>query len=706
MTTVMQDTERARPSLPGELSDLLIELAAGLQRAHVYGPRHPAVAEAAESFVARLSGRRRDRGTLSVVTTGRALIVEVRGSVQLLRQLRGVTTGLEHPLLGALAGRMAVHEVSAIDLAEGVKAEEIAAILRYLATDPAQTGRFLGREDDETLAAVAHVRIHRGAPESPRGLQDSGPRGAPEDDGHGAGASRGPQADARAWSAFARTALAIPGEYADRAYSPDEVATAILARSGSPEFREKLGRQLKDVGERLGRAGPLEAIELGRSMSNVLRRLDAETLRILMSAAGDAGGQVRLLGNLAGSLDLDVVLDLVRAASEAENSDISRWMLRLLSKLARHADVESGALASRSDAALRERIRALVSDWELESPNPDDYEETLARALEGGPVESDGAGSRSVVEAERLVAMVLETDVDTPCARRAVDEMIAAGKFREIVAALDAAPASPIAAAMWERLAERPVLQRLVQQEEPDWEVLDRILPRAGLVAAEPLLDRLMAAESMAVRRHLFDHLVGLGPGVGACAVRCLGRVDETPWFVLRNVLALLALLGTWPEEFDPWSLTDHPNPQVRLEALKLSLCLPETRDRAVLRALDDENSRIAALGILEAERACPEAAVPRLARIALEEEGDFAEFRTHSIRALAGSGGDVARDALLAIARPRRRGLRRTEPDPCPALVAALRGLAAGWPDDPYAREALVAARSSKHLAIREAAS
>ena len=121
--------------------------------------------------------------------------------------------------------------------------------------------------------------------------------------------------------------------------------------------------------------------------------------------------------------------------------------------------------------------------------------------------------------------------------------------------------------------------------------------------------------------------------------------------------------------------------------------------------SLEDPNSRLVALGIVESERGCPAEAEPHLVQVALSGDGDFAEFRTHAIRALAGIGSPVALDALLAIAAPRRRGLRQSLPGESPELLTALRGLASAWPADPRARAVLEIARASRSKTIREAA-
>jgi hypothetical protein len=677
-------------SVSGELADLLIELASGLRRACVYGPRHPTVQEAAKSFVTTFSSRRRDRGTLAIAVAGSHLIVEVRPAVKLTRHLNGVTSGLEHPLLGALADRLRTHEVGEIVLAEGVTEKEIASILGFLSTDPSQTERPLGCEPEEALQRLPNVKIHRDE-------TTSGVLAAP-------GATRSPEEDARLWSGFARAALAIPQGEEKRPYAPAEVAAAIAARCGNDAFARSLAAHAVQVSSSLGQAGPLESMELRRRFSDVLRRLDRATLKVVLRTVGDLSLMTDFLLDSASALEVDVVFDLIQAAGEDDSADISRWMLRLLSKLAKHAESAEGPVSHRSEEALRGQIHALLSGWDLENPNPEDYEEELARMSLGTGHGANGGAERSGIGDERTLAMALEVGVDGPVVRRAVDRLIETRRIPTLVERLDSAPHADLALSLWSRLAERPVLYRLIEEEEPDWGSIDLILPHARIAAAEPLLDRLAEADSLAIRRRLFDRLGQLGPEVGAAAVRCIGEASSTPWYVLRNVLSLLAMLESWPEGFDPWPLADHENSQVRLEAVKLCLRMPANRDRAILKALRDGNSRIAALGIVEAERGCPAEGESYLVGIALDSDGEFAEFRTHAIRALAGIGTPGALAALLEITAPRRRGLRRVLPDGSPELLAALSALASQWPDAPEAREVLDLAGSSGRPSIRKA--
>lgn len=679
------EMENSSPSLAGELSDLLIELAAGLRRAFVYGANHPRVLEAASSFVSRNSGRRDYRGTLSIVSAGTHLIVEIRPVVRLTRRLGGIATGLDHPLLAALAERLATHEVGALDLAEGVTSQEIAAILGFLASDVASTGRPLGREDEAALSSLPNIRIHR---------NEWTQTVAPADD---ESTPRDPEENQRLWSAFARAALGIPDVERERPYPPSEVAAAISARADNPEFEQRIKAHILGISTSLGEANPLESADLAHRFSNVLRRLDRRTLHTVLSLRGDEGIPTSLLRDLAGALDVDIVLDLLQVAAEDEANDISRLMLRLLSKLARHAQAADGATASRSDLALREQIESLLTDWSLEDPTPDDYDDVLSRISSASDSIPEASASRHLVEPERIVATALEVEIDSRTVRSAADEMIRDRKYSMLVDYLQSAPEGELSSSLWKRLTNRAVLERLIQEAEPDWDLVDRLLPHAGLQAAEPLLDRLADADTLAIRRRLFDVLLELGPGIGEPAVNCLGSPETTPWYVIRNVVSLLSMLDSVPADFDPWYLVDHENPQVRIEVIKLCFRLPARREQAIMAALQDASSRIVALGIVEAETECPSEAEAFLRRVA-ESNGDseYSEFRTHAIRALTRLGSPAALETLLGLTARRRWRLRRRLPADGPVFRAALSGLASAWPDDPRVGDVLERVRNS----------
>ena len=684
-----------RPSIAGELGDILIELSSALQKFCMYSSGHPVLPAAAEAVSRRFARRRGHRGTLCVAVASDHLIVEIRPKFELARHFEGTTSRLTHPLLQTFAHRLREHELAEIAMAEGVTAREMVDLLTILATDPGETGRPLGAEADDVLRDLPHVRIRR---------EGAGATRSVEDDGDADGSE---QRHTQLWEEFARDALGFEEGEGPRSYHPEAVARAIDIRSGSEAFDRRMVAHLIEIADDLGDVGTLEAIELRKQISAVLRNLDKVTLQCLMNMTGNGQLRQQLMSHFAHALDVDVVLELLNAAAEDQESDISRWMIRLLSKLSRSASQDEAAVvAYRSDDGLRRVVQRLISGWQLENPNPEDYEEVLAdmsmRALDN----EHSVSRESAVEPTRVVQLSLETDVAADSLDLAVDHILRTGQTAGLMDLLDELPPDGcIAASIWSRLADSAVLRQLIEEENPDFSVIDRILPHAGQEATGPLLDRLASADSMTVRRQVFDRLKEAGSDVAPMTLQRIGGTEETPWFVLRNMLSLLVVLEELPSDFDPRGYADHENDQVRQEALRLSVRIPEMRDEAILKALEDVSPRTVALGVYEAEMGAPAGAEAPLTRIAVSASAD-ADLRTHAVRALARMKTAGGLETLLALVRPRRHGLRKTLHDTSPVGLAAIRQLAEHWPAEPRAAAILKLARASSDRAVAKAAS
>jgi hypothetical protein len=687
MHTETAEPRRTRASLSGELSDFLIELSAALQKHSMYPPGHPVLGPAAESVFSRLSVLLASHGSLSIGVAREQLIIE------------GVATDSTHALLRSLSDRLHHHELGAISFAEGVAPTEIAEILELISTEPERTGRPLGREPEEILKGRAHVRLHPLRFDSLKLREGSGRRVTGDSGTH-------------LWIGLAQAALAArqESESAEQAYDPTEVARAIDENSGERAYDQVIIGYMVQIADDLKDANPLEENDLRERFSSLLGKLKPETLQRLLRMGGDVRQRQDFLDNAARGVAVDAVLELVKAAAEDRQSDISRWMMQLLSKMARHAKAEGHTSRYRADESLRDQVRELLSGWKLENPNPTEYEQALGRMASCAPVTRMRGISARKPEAERIYQMSLEVSVAGEALQTAVDELLDSGEVSLLVRSLKEAPAGPAGVNeavvhTWDRLAEPAVIRRIVAQDTQDAESLDAVLVRAGVDAADALLDRLASSESLALRRQTFDRIVGLGPGVIPMAVLRIEQPEAVPWYVLRNVLALLGAFEGLPDGFTPVTMREHENPQVRFEALKLSLRVPEERDASVAIALADPVGRITALGVSAAEHRAPPSTEPRLRAFALDNSGE-SELRLPAIRALAQFRTDSARNALLEVAAPRRRFLRSAPPEATPETCAALRALKSAWSDDPDVRALLSLAIAAGDETLREAAS
>src|SRR5437879_8239395 len=209
---------------------------------------------------------------------------------------------------------------------------------------------------------------------------------------------------------------------------------------------------------------------------------------------------------------VDAVLDIVQAAADSSHQTISHSLVRMLSKLAAHAEAGAAEVRPQADAALRDQVRRLLEGWTLADPNPGAYGAALqrmARAAPEGGAPADGAHS---TEPDRIVAMALEVDAVNAHVLAAADRVVREGRLGHLLDALaDVPEAQGAAPEVWARLATADVVRQLAMPEPVDFKTLERLVPRVGLPAAPPLLDALAAAEARGVRRGLPAQLVRLG---------------------------------------------------------------------------------------------------------------------------------------------------------------------------------------------------
>jgi hypothetical protein len=443
---------------------------------------------------------------------------------------------------------------------------------------------------------------------------------------------------------------------------------------------------------------------LRRRMSRLISSLKPETLRRLVDMGGDFVQRRKFVLDANAGMAVDAVLEILKAAADASHQTISHSLVRMLSKLAAHAEAGAPEVRAGADTALREQVGRLLQGWTLADPNPTAYGGALERMARAAPLSSTALPTAFPPEPERLAAMALELEAVGPRALAAVDQVVAEGRLSPLLEALDQAPTtSPAVVAMWQRVATVDVITRVVAREPLDFKVLDRLMPRVGIQAAGPLLDALATAQSRGTRRGLLGQLARMGAAIGPIVVR---RLDDPRWYVTRNLLALLEELPTLPEGLSMDRLTHHADARVRWQALRLQLKLPTERDQALVMALRDRDPRMLrlALALAVAQQSCPDAAAP----LVVSRAADRAlapDLRALAIRALGLTAAPAALEGLLRLTSAGRTLFRREKlPPKSPELLVALSTLATGWGDNPTARARLALAATSSDPDIREA--
>jgi hypothetical protein len=674
-----------RATLSRDLSEFLIELSIALHRHSMYPTGHPALIPAIESVIRRAEKLLEDRQQIAFGVARRQLIID------------GVTTDPDQPVLRRLADGLHRHHIGAISILRGMDTQELSEALHALSAEADKDGP-IGLKPQ--VASWPHVKIH---PLTFDGLALVG-------DSPGAAGVDAEQAShgAELWIGLARAALASDGkEGAPVPSEPSVVAKAIDENSGRAEaYDQVIVGYLLQIARELKTASGETADELKRRTSRLIASLKPGTLRRLVSMGGNKEQRDQFVLDATHGMAVDAVLEIVKASADASGQSISHGLVRMLTKLATHAERGTELTRPRADTELREQVGRLLEDWRLEDPNPEAY----GRVLEHLSISSHSESPRPTwaVAAEpeplRLVQMAIEAGAFGPLADRAIDESINAGQLSGLLEMIASPPEGGQAGSdmLLARLTRPENLKGLFAGDRVDLSGLDSLLPRLTIEGYEPLLEALGSSPSRMVRRRLLELLsrtqVDIAPLI-------IARLKDERWYVQRNMLMLLARARKVPATFSvvPW--TQHPDARVRSEAIRLQLTLAPQRDLGIDAALNDPDPRIVHLG-LTAIQDCPPEQVERVIDLALASDlGE--DSRLLAVNAIAHERREDVLAALLQLSVGGRSLFGRTRLLPkTPVLVAVIRALATTWSKDSRAAGVLAAAARSSDPELRQALS
>ena len=669
-----------RATLSRDLNEFLIELSIALHRQSMYPTGHPALIPAVESVIRRAEQLLEGRPQIAFGVARRQLVID------------GVTTDPDQPVLRRLADTLHRHHIGAVSIMPGMDTQELGEALHALAAEADRDGP-LGLKTDH--ATWPHIKLQPLVFEG-LGIVDERVTGG----GH---TEAGQPAAPDLWLSLARAALTSDGSKGGAAPSESEIARAI----DEDDTRDQaIISHLLQIAQELRTASGQGVEELKRRTARLLGSLNPATLRRLLAMSGDRNQRAQFLRDATDGLPVDAVLAIVTASADASGQTISHGLVRMLSKLATHAESGTDLSRPRADTELREQVGRLLEDWRLEDPNPEAYGRVLEHLAVSS--QSEPSRSKSAVAAEpepmRLVQMALEAGAFGPLADKAIDAAINAGQLSGLLELIVSPPEGGQAGAdvLLAKLTRPENLKGLFAGDDVDLSGLDHLLPRLSVEAFEPLFEALCSSPSRTVRRRLLDSLSRTQVDIVPLVV---ARLNDDRWFVQRNMLMLLTRRGHLPATFSvvPW--TQHPDTRVRSEAIRLQLSLPHERDLGVDAALNDPDPRIVHLG-LTAIHECPPHLIERVIDLALASDlGE--DSRLLAVNALAHEQREDVLAALLQMSVGGRSWLGRTRLLPkTPVLVAVLRALAATWSDDARASGVLVAAARSKDHELRQAVS
>jgi hypothetical protein len=675
--------------LARDLSDFLVELSIALHKHAMYPPGHPSLGPAAERLAARAERLLEGRPTIAFGVARYQLIID------------GVATDPNQPVLRRLAEDLHRHHLGAISILPGIDADEIASALHRLAEESDAEKGPLGLASPEKLPDWPHLRLHPLTFDRLEIVSDE-PPSSKGDGGNAAGRA------AHLWVGLASAAMAADASQQAQAATaePAVVAKAIDEHRGTAAYDQVIVGYLLQIAEELRSASGADLGALRRRTARLIAALRPETLQRLLAMGGNVAQRRSFVLGASSGMAVDSVIKIIQAAADASGQVISNGLVRMLSKLATHAEFGGEHVRPLADSALREQVDRLLSGWQLDDPNPETYGKVLHHLATTSGKGGNPKWSKRLErenDALRIVQMSLEVQGSGPLVERAIERALETD-IRGVRALVSSFPSESVAAAetVRSRLLDRRTIARLAEHEPLDADSLDELLPLMSIDGYSVLLDALTTSSNRTTRRKLLDRIAQTALDIGPLIVARLG--DER-WYVQRNMLLLLERLQRVPPGFSAAAWTQHPDDRVRHQAIRLQLMIPEERELAVAAALEDTDARTMRLGLLALQEECAPWFAPRVALLAANPHA-AEELRVHAVRALGHSREPVAVDTLLRVVAGGRSVLGKPKlAARTPLVLAALRALAVGWRSDSRARDILSLALASSDAELRQAA-
>jgi hypothetical protein len=677
-------TDAANGTLPQDHADLLIELAVAVHKNAIYPGTHPLLVAAVDGLARRLGQILEHTPTLSIGVARRQLIIE------------GVATDEEHPLLRDLAARLHRHQIGALRFSRGLERAELAEVLATIAIDVGRVDLPLGLMGPEVLQRWRNARLFPLTFDQLELIDD----GLDHTAGEGEDTREARTRAAQLWIGLARAALARESTAELPATDPETVARAIDAHQDDSAYDQVVVGYMLQIADELNTDEKRASTPLRDRVSRLVRQMEPRTLQRLLAMGGDAAQRNKFALNATHGLTVDAVIDVVRAAADVSGQTISSSLVRMLSKLAAHAERPGGTpLQVRSDGELRDQVRRLISSWDLADPNPDDY--TAALDSISRHTSTRDSDSSTDADPERMLQLALEVATIGPHTERLFAQMLGQPDVTPLLDLLESAPEGATRDALLARVVTPGRLHQVLHSDSPNTKLAERLALRLRGGAVDAMI-ALLEDEEERLHGWATDMLVRLADVSGARVVECLPNVSD---HVQRQLLHVIDRFAEWPDGFSPEPYAKHADPSVRREAVKLMLRREELRDAAILMGLDDVDERTVGIALAAALKRCPGRAVPILMR-RVDSASLSAELRARGIRALAASG---SLDAMRWIAQRsvKKHWLLRTPVlrEKSPQLISSIAGLAAHWSSAPEAAEVLALVAKSKDADLKSAA-
>ncbi len=681
-----QDTRAASKTgnrLGKEVADFLIEFSIAVHRYSMYPSGHPTLASAGSKVLTRLSRLLEEKAELSLGVAHRQLVID------------GVATDRDHPVLSDLADRLKDNHVGAITFTLDAVTQSLEGLFRALAAGSEGEEEPIGLRPPDEIPSWLGIKVY------PVGYRDL----TLDEDGD-------PTTDGQVlqlWLGLARAAMAGAAEEVDWDDEDEEPPPEVVAR----HLRGKKGRAydevivgyLLQIAEQLA-VGDDSLKPLKDRVTDLVSRLDKPTLERILRIGGDAQRRRTIVRRAFQGLGGTAALKILETAASTSGQEISVLMVRMLTKLSFHADVGSASLRPKAAHVVRESVDELLDGWNQEDPNPAGYVRILDELSKASPyLQPAGSRLESRTSARSLVQMAIEVDSYGAMIDDAIDEMLAKGGLTYIAPLVEAEPDNDAARRIRERVGSPKQIDALAEFEQVSSQSLELLVELVGQERAmTPLLRLLAESQARALRRAVFDQLVQMADQIGR---KITPFLEDPRWYVVRNMLELVAALPEPPAGFNALRYASHPDARVRRSALPLALGHPDSRARALVLALREPDERMVRMGLLNLREEFSHVVVPFVIDRCLRNEDMSPSLRLLAIRVLEPSHDPSARDALIGIATVGKTILGKpklaaTEGSEGELTKAALEILASQWANDPAVSSLFKAVEKSGDATLR----